>query len=53
MYANEQVYPSLALETLRALYDMGSYQTKVTEEVGIEWVRMGKAILKQHRQVML
>ena len=26
---------------------MGSYQTKVTEEVGIEWVRMGKALLKQ------
>ena len=43
MYANEKIYPSLALETLRALYDMPSYQTKVTEEAGIEWVRMGKA----------
>jgi adenylate cyclase len=43
VYANEKIYPSLALETLRALYDMPSYQTKVTEEAGIEWVRMGKA----------
>ena len=43
VYANKKIYPSLALETLRALYDMPSYQTKVTEEAGIEWVRMGKA----------
>ena len=43
VYANEKIYPSLALETLRALYDMPSYQTKVTAETGIEWVRMGKA----------
>ena len=39
--ANEQVYPSLALETLRALKDQPSYQTKITE-VGVEWVRMGR-----------
>ena len=41
--ANDQIYPSLALETLRALYDMQNYNTKVTPEVGIEWIRMGKA----------
>ena len=41
--ANNVIYPSLALETLRVLYDMPSYQTKVTEEVGIEWIRMGRA----------
>jgi adenylate cyclase len=35
------VYPSLALETLRALKDQPSYQTKITE-VGVEWVRMGR-----------
>ena len=37
------LYPSLALETLRALYDMPNYNTKVTPEVGIEWIRMGRA----------
>ena len=41
--ANDLIYPSLALETLRALYDMQNYNTKVTPEVGIEWIRMGKA----------
>ncbi len=41
--ANDVIYPSLALETLRALYDMPNYNTKVTPEVGIEWIRMGKA----------
>ena len=40
--ANKVVYPSLALETLRTIFDQGSYQTKVTEEIGIEWIRMGK-----------
>lgn len=39
--ANNQVYPSLALETLRALREQPSYQTKITE-VGVEWVRMGR-----------
>ena len=39
--ANKQVYPSLALETLRALKDQPSYQTKITE-IGVEWVRMGR-----------
>ena len=33
--ANDVIYPSLALETLRALYDMPNYNTKVTPEVGI------------------
>ena len=42
VYANEQVYPSLALETLRAYYDQPNYQTRVTPETGIEWVRMGR-----------
>ena len=40
--ANDVIYPSLALETLRVLFNQDSYQTKVTEEVGIEWIRMGK-----------
>tara|TARA_X000001036_G_scaffold172912_1_gene163540 strand:- start:440 stop:2281 length:1842 start_codon:yes stop_codon:yes gene_type:complete len=40
--ANEQVYPSLALETLRAIKDQPSYQTKITPEMGVEWVRMGR-----------
>ena len=40
--ANNQVYPSLALETLRALRDQPSYQTKITPEIGVEWVRMGR-----------
>ena len=42
VYANDQVYPSLALETLRAYYDQPNYQTRVTPETGIEWVRMGR-----------
>ena len=40
--ANGQVYPSLVLETLRALRDQPSYQTKITPEAGVEWVRMGR-----------
>ena len=40
--ANDQIYPSVALETLRAFYDQPNYQTKVTPEVGIEWIRMGR-----------
>ena len=39
--ANDQVYPSLALETLRALSDQPSYQTRITE-IGVEWLRMGR-----------
>ena len=42
VYANEQVYPSVALETLRAFFDQKSYQLKVTPELGVEWVRMGR-----------
>ena len=40
--ANEQIYPSIVLEVLRAFYDQPNYQTRVTEEVGIEWIRMGR-----------
>ena len=40
--ANDQIYPSLALEFLRAFYDQPNYQTRVTNEVGIEWIRMGR-----------
>ena len=40
--ANDQIYPSVALETLRAYYDQPNYQTRVTPEVGIEWIRMGR-----------
>ena len=40
--ANNQVYPSIALETLRALKDQPSYQTKITPEMGVEWIRMGR-----------
>ena len=40
--ANDQIYPSVALETLRAFYDQPNYQTRVTPEVGIEWIRMGR-----------
>ena len=40
--ANDQVYPSIALETLRALFNQPNYQTRVTPEVGIEWIRMGR-----------
>jgi len=42
VYANDQVYPSVALETLRAFLDQKSYQLKVTPEMGVEWVRMGR-----------
>ena len=40
--ANDQIYPSIVLETLRAFYDQPNYQTRVTQEVGIEWIRMGR-----------
>ena len=40
--ANNQVYPSIALETLRALKDQPSYQTKITPEMGVESIRMGR-----------
>ena len=40
--ANEQLYPSLGFEVLRAYYDQPNYQTRVTQEVGIEWVKMGR-----------
>jgi len=40
--ANDQVYPSIALETLRAYFDQPSYQTRVVPELGIEWIRMGR-----------
>jgi len=42
VYANDSVYPSLALETLRAYFDQPSYQTRVVPELGIEWIRMGR-----------
>ena len=42
VYANDQVYPSVALEVLRAFFDQKSYQLKVTPEMGVEWVRMGR-----------
>ena len=42
MQANGQIYPSLAVEVLRAYNDEKSYQMKVTEEVGVEWVRVGR-----------
>ena len=40
--ANEQLFPSLGFEVLRAYYDQPNYQTRVTQEVGIEWVKMGR-----------
>jgi adenylate cyclase len=40
--ANDVVYPSVVLETLRAFYDQPNYQTRVTPETGIEWIRMGR-----------
>ena len=40
--ANEQIYPSIALEFLRAWTDQQSYQTRVVPELGVEWIRMGK-----------
>jgi len=42
MQANGQIYPSLAVEVLRAYNDEKSYNMKVTEEVGVEWVRVGR-----------
>ena len=36
------MYPSVVLETLRAFYDQPNYQTRVTPETGIEWIRMGR-----------
>ena len=41
--ANDQIYPSVALEVLRAFGDHKNYQTRVTPEVGIEWIRMGRS----------
>ena len=41
--ANDVVYPSVALEVLRAFGDHKNYQVRVTEEVGIEWIRMGRS----------
>ena len=40
--ANEVVYPSVALEVMRAMFDQKNYQTRVTPEVGIEWIRIGR-----------
>ena len=40
--ANGVVYPSVALEVLRAMFDQQNYQTRVTPEVGIEWIRIGR-----------
>lgn len=40
--ANGQLYPSLGFETLRAFYDQPNYQTRVTKEEGIVWVKMGR-----------
>ena len=40
--ANDTVYPSIALETIRAYTDQRNYQTRVTPETGIEWIRIGK-----------
>ena len=40
--ANNQIYPSLALETLRVLNGQQSYNIKITPEVGVEWVRIGR-----------
>lgn len=40
--ANDEIYPSIVLEVLRAYYDQPNYQTRVTEDVGIEWIRMGR-----------
>ena len=40
--ANGQLYPSLGFEVLRAYYDQPNYQTRVTQDAGIEWVKMGR-----------
>ena len=39
--ANDNIYPSLALETLRVWNRQPNYAMKV-KEAGVEWVRMGK-----------
>ena len=39
--ANENQYPSLALETLRVFSGESSYQMKVGPQ-GVEWIRMGR-----------
>jgi adenylate cyclase len=40
--ANDQIYPSLALEVLRVMNGEQSYNIKITPEVGVEWVRIGR-----------
>ena len=40
--ANDQIYPSLALEVLRVMNGQQSYNIKITPEVGVEWVRIGR-----------
>ena len=40
--ANDKIYPSLALETLRVMNGQQSYNIKITPEVGVEWLRIGK-----------
>jgi adenylate cyclase len=41
MQVNGDVYPSLAVEVLRAYNDEKSYQMKVTD-AGVEWIRVGR-----------
>ena len=41
LQANDQIYPSLAVEVLRAYNDEKSYQMKVTD-AGVEWIRVGR-----------
>lgn len=40
--ANDQIYPSLALEVLRVMNGEQSYNIKITPEVGVEWLRIGR-----------
>ena len=40
--ANGHVYPSLALEVLRVYDRADNYTMKVSDQSGIEWIRMGK-----------
>ena len=40
--ANDQIYPSLALEVLRVMNGQQSYNIKITPEVGVEWLRIGR-----------
>ena len=42
MQVDGDIYPSLAVEVLRAYTGEESYQLKVTDEVGVEWVRIGR-----------